>query len=185
MARLIALTGFMGSGKSAIGRELAQQLRWDFLDLDDLLEEAAGIPISRIFAEKGEAGFRELELAGVKAVVPPATDTVLALGGGTLTIPEARELLRESAFLVHLDVDADTCWGRVQETGSRPLARERSSFDALEKARRPAYLAAADLVVDGCGRVEEITRRIREALPGEVGESAAPPPRGGRTGSGP
>src|SRR4051812_15842032 len=103
----------MGAGKTTIGREVGERLGRDFVDVDDEIERAEG-PIPDIFARRGESGFRELEAARVAAVLERRAPAVVALGGGAVTTVAVRELLREHALTVALDVDVDSAWERVR-----------------------------------------------------------------------
>lgn len=149
MAPVIALTGFMGSGKTSVGRQAAWLLGWDFVDLDVEVAVAAGKTIPEMFANEGEVAFRRLECERLRAVLETMADgtgAVLALGGGTLSSPEAVDLLRGAATLIYLEINADEAWRRVARS-DRPLARDRRSFVALLENRRALYEAAADHVI--------------------------------------
>jgi shikimate kinase/3-dehydroquinate synthase len=124
----IALVGFMGAGKTTAARALGG------VDSDDLIEAAAGKPISEIFRDDGEAAFRAHEEEAV----------VLALGGGAVKSPRVREALGET-LTVWLDVDVDTCWERVQGS-DRPLAQDEVEFRRLFEERRALYAEVADVV---------------------------------------
>ena len=146
--RNIALIGFMGAGKTTLAAKLAERLGWEWADGDAEVEAAAGRPIAQIFAEDGEAAFRELE-EQVASRLLQRVDTVIALGGGAITSPVTRERLRDGSFTVLLDVSAQTAWRRIESTaGDRPLAVEARGFAELYDARRPLYHATADALVD-------------------------------------
>jgi len=146
--RNLALIGFMGAGKSTLAGRLAERLGWDAADTDAEIEREAGKPVARIFAEEGEAAFRELE-ERVAARLLERVDTVIALGGGAVTSPVTRERLRDGSFTVLLDVTVQTAWRRIEaEAGDRPLALEARRFADLYEQRRPVYHAAADALVD-------------------------------------
>lgn len=136
---IISLTGFMGSGKSSVGRELASRLGIGFIDLDERVEALAGPGIPKIFSYVGESGFRELELRALQNTLevsrPPY---VLALGGGTFTIDAARKLVLERTRCIFLDASEETIKARVgNDSSSRPL------FDvSLMKKRLPLYRQA-------------------------------------------
>lgn len=160
MAPLLALTGFMGSGKTSVGAEVARLLDWRFVDLDHEFVRATGESIDSSFESHGEAAFRarEVELLlhllgrGGRAELPDAAGSsaevglVLALGGGTLESPPAAKAVRDLGGVVFLDVGADTAWRRVAGSG-RPLAKDPEKFSALLARRRPHYLACADWVL--------------------------------------
>lgn len=150
MASIVALAGFMGSGKSTVGRALAERLGWQFVDLDERVVDVAGEQIPAIFDREGEEGFRRWEttaLNGLLAQEEMESGLVLALGGGTLTRDRNVSLLRGRAMVVLLDVDEDTAWGRAHGSG-RPLARQREGFQKLFDSRRASYVESADVVVD-------------------------------------
>ncbi|MHB9150909.1 MAG: shikimate kinase [Thermoleophilia bacterium] len=161
MASVVAISGFMGSGKSSIGRVVASRLGRRFIDLDVLVERREGMDIHEIFAERGEEGFREVEEETLAQVLEAETseDIILALGGGTVTWPESARRLAASAFVVWISVPAGELWKRVRGT-PRPLARSREDFLDLARARDAAYRATADAVVDAAGldreRVAEV-----------------------------
>ena len=149
---IIALTGFMGCGKSSTGHALAARLGARFVDLDGRIAERDGRTIPEIFAEGGEAAFRAVELETLRAVLDEAdaegVDTVLALGGGTLTVPEARELVLSRTRCIWLRASLETLRARLGESdGSRPLWADA---EALYARRAPLY-AQAPLAVDTDG----------------------------------
>lgn len=141
----IYLVGFMGCGKSTIGRRLAQELGWTFTDLDDEIESAQGRAISAIFDEDGEEAFRRMETEALQARVArirTGTPTVLALGGGAFARLENRELLKGNGLSIWLDCPFETLWERVSNATHRPLARDRKRFEELYAARRSSYSLA-------------------------------------------
>src|SRR5689334_222594 len=132
----------MGAGKTTTGAEAARRLGRPFLDVDDEVERAEG-PIWKLFEERGEAAFRELEARFVREVAARREPSVIAVGGGAV---ETRRLLEErDVFTVHLDVDVDTAWERVQGS-RRPLARDESEFRTRYERRAPLYAEVADAV---------------------------------------
>jgi shikimate kinase len=152
--KLIGLTGFMGSGKSTVGRLLAQQIGWHFADLDPLIEETAGLDIPAIFERLGEPAFRELETEVLARVVGEAVErsrpTVIALGGGTFAQPQNRELLREAGVrVVWLHCEMETLLARCATIRNRPLFRDAQSFRALYEQRLPFYESADYRVESG------------------------------------
>ncbi len=120
--RHLALAGFMGAGKTTVGREVATRLGRRFVDLDDEIERRAGATISELFAA-GESGFRRLEAEVAAAMLAEREPTVIALGGGAVLDAGTQALLARQAFTVLLDVDPRTAWGRVE--GRRSAARDR------------------------------------------------------------
>jgi shikimate kinase len=164
---LIALTGFMGSGKSSVGRALATLLGWNFVDLDCEIERSAGRKIREIFASEGEAEFRKIEadrLRSVLATVP--RPLVLATGGGTFVQSENVTLLRDNhATVVFLEAAPEFLLRRCfpesdKRDGLRPLAGDGEAFLRLYRQRLPLY-RMADLSVDSNqARPEAVAREI-------------------------
>jgi shikimate kinase len=162
----IVLTGFMGSGKSTIGRALAKELGWRFIDLDSDIEQRDGRPVARIFAESGEPAFRTLETNALISSLS-GIHIVLALGGGALETPANREALAASAqtCIVLLAASFDTLYKRCQEqianrsSGSalpiRPLLGDREAAIARLNRRDPVYRESAHLVVETTGQQPE------------------------------
>ena len=149
---LIALTGFMGSGKSTVGALVADALGCPFLDLDALVEKQAGLRIPQIFAAEGEIGFRRRERAVLEKTVARYAEStaVLALGGGTVTLPGAVALLQEKTLCIYLRASLETLQGRLAgQREGRPLAGENLS--ALLSSRLPLYGKAAALTLDTDG----------------------------------
>ena len=131
-SRNIALCGFMGTGKSSVGRLVAETLNFAFLDTDTVIEARAGKTISQIFDERGEARFRELEKRIVKELAL-RNRTVIATGGGLVTDPENMTSLQQHAYVVCLWASPETIWSRVKNQSHRPLLNEP---DPLEKIKR-------------------------------------------------
>jgi len=148
----IALVGFMGAGKSRIGRMLAGRLGVPFVDTDKLITARHGA-IAALFAEHGEAGFREIERTVVVDELAAAARSarVVALGGGAVTIAEVREALRHLPHVVWLDAPPQVLFARAQ-SGARPLARDEATFEALYAQRRPLYGEVSTAVVRTGGR---------------------------------
>ncbi len=139
------LVGFMGCGKTTIGRLAAGRLGWSFVDLDDDIEAAEGVSISAIFATRGEAEFRRIETEALRARVgeiAAGKPTVLALGGGAFVQPANYELIENHGVSVWLDCPLDVLEARVQCATHRPLARDPKKFAELFEARRPFYSRA-------------------------------------------
>ena len=149
---MITLTGFMGSGKTTVGRILADALGCLFLDLDDLIVKKAEKSIPDIFAEDGEAAFRALEARLLRQTVEKYAEStmVLALGGGAVTTPASASLLHEKTVCIYLRASLDTLLQRLEgETAGRPLAD--SSLAARLAERAPLYEKTAHVVIDTDG----------------------------------
>jgi shikimate kinase len=148
----VVLVGFMGAGKTAVGRALAAALRLPFVDTDAAIVKASG-PIPDIFEARGESGFRALEAEVVVRELEALayTPRVLALGGGAVLSRDVRRALARAPQVVWLTAPPDVLWGRVAMEGSRPLATDKHSFVALLSAREPLYREVATVVVDTAG----------------------------------
>lgn len=145
----IVLTGFMGAGKSTVGRILADSLGIGFTDLDAAVVAAAGATIPEIFASKGEAGFRALESEAARKVLSGGPSEVVATGGGFPVGEANRALVRASnALVIHIDGDFETLWARISAAGGRPLGSERDAAAARYAARAPVYRAFCDASVE-------------------------------------
>jgi shikimate kinase len=139
----IVLTGFMGTGKSTIGQLVAAELQRDFVDMDALIEQREGRIISQIFAEKGEAYFRQLE-ANLCRELAGQEGLVIATGGGALVSEENLRVMERSGLVVCLDCEPGTLWERIGQSEDRPMlaARDESRFvrlAALLEKRAPAH----------------------------------------------
>jgi shikimate kinase/3-dehydroquinate synthase len=145
VARHLALIGFMGAGKSTLGREVAEVIGLPFIDVDELVADEYGDTITALFARDGEERFREVEEEWAVSMLESPDARVVALGGGAVESPRTREALRGHATTVWLDVPLDTSWERARGS-ARPLAQDEAGFAELYDRRRPLYEAAADFV---------------------------------------
>lgn len=163
----IYLTGFMGSGKSTVGKALADRLGWMFVDLDEDIVKQENCPIATIFDERGEPEFRRIEREALKKRVRQISmgrPTIMALGGGTFTEADNVDLLVQHGITVWLDCPFELIRQRIAETEVRPLARDPEKFRALYDSRREAY-AKADCRLEVTGNdVEETVTRIQSML---------------------
>lgn len=140
----VVLIGYRGSGKTSVGRALAQRLGWAFIDTDDLIESTAGRSTTEIFATEGEEAFREIEtrvIAGLSAAPP----RVISIGGGAILREENRRRLRTLGVVVWLTAPPETLWARI-------------TADTKSKTRRP------NLTADG--GFDEVRRLLAERSPG-------------------
>lgn len=156
--RWLVLTGYMGAGKTSVGRRVAARLERPFVDADDVVEEQAGMTIAEIFPKKGELWFRRTEEAAIRAVLD-GEPGVLALGGGALESAKTRGLVARVADVVWLHVSPEVAWERVSGS-DRPLATDRDRFIRRAAAREPRYREAAHLEVDAQERLDDIVARI-------------------------
>jgi shikimate kinase len=167
--RRVVLVGFMGAGKTTVGRRLAARLGWRFVDLDRRVETRTGRRVAELFAERGEAGFRAEELDAARELAQ-ADACVVAAGGGAWVQDATRAALQQGALSVWLDADFETLVARLPRDGSRPLVSSRERMRALLEARRPAY-GLADLRVDAGPTPDVVAGRIEEALAARRGPS--------------
>jgi len=143
----IYVVGFMGAGKSTVGRHLAHRLGWSFFDTDHEIEAAEKTTIAEIFSTRGEPEFRRIESEILRHHVQwieRGRPAVLALGGGAYTIAANRDLLANNGITVWLDCPFETVQRRVAQATHRPLARDLEAFVALYHGRRQWY-ALADI----------------------------------------
>jgi shikimate kinase len=165
---MLSLVGFMGAGKTTVGKALAGRLGWHFVDLDDLIQARERRTIPEIFQQSGEKAFRDLERQLLREAIGSSRTrgSVLSLGGGAFIDNTNQDLLRENEIpAVFLDASAEELFRRCQQPGvDRPLLSDRDGFSALYERRRPAYLNAA-FCVQTAGReiasiVDEIIARL-------------------------
>ena len=143
-APLLVLIGFMGAGKTTVGRLLAYELSWPLIDLDAEISRIHG-PIPELFSARGESGFRAVEHHHLALILPDLPrPSILALGGGAFLQPANRELLaRHSATVIFLDAPFAVVCARIADTGhQRPLVRDLDRLRELFEQRRPTYLLA-------------------------------------------
>ena len=167
----VFLVGFMGAGKTSVGRALAERLHWRFQDLDDRIIEREGRSVAEIFRDSGERAFREAEHAALRQVIEElrnGTGRAVALGGGAFAQKRNAELLRGS-HVVFLDAPAEELWFRCSrqaaETGAeRPLLKSMNQFRKLYESRRKAYLQAAVTIQTGGREVQAIAAEIAETF---------------------
>jgi shikimate kinase len=160
----------MGSGKSAVGRQLAARLGLSFLDSDAEIEALTGVDIPYIFEKEGEAGFRVRERDVIDALTARAR-VVVATGGGAVLDPSTRARLRSRGCVVYLRTSVNQQLARTRRSGHRPLLRNPDPLGTLERlmqVRAPLYEETADLVVETDSRkvksvVDEIERRLAAA----------------------
>lgn len=162
---IISLTGFMGCGKSSIGKLFCRISHCDFIDLDEEIERRRGQSVKEIFAEGGENLFRAIELETLKVVLDAHSEgncrTVLSLGGGTLTTPEAAALIGEKTVCIYLRANTDTLVDNLYKyPGDRPMlgdsqsdrASLRARIEEIMARRSDIYKSAADWTIDIDGK---------------------------------
>lgn len=144
----IILCGFMGSGKTVVGNELAKIMGRKFVDTDELIEQEQGVAIKAIFAAHGEDYFRDLEFECCRNVAQ-MKNCIVSTGGGALTFERNVEVLKKSGKIVFLDADFDVICERIGDSNTRPLFQDRQKAKALYDERKSKYLNAADITIDG------------------------------------
>lgn len=156
----------MGTGKSSVGRMVAAQLRYDFLDTDQLIESRSGKRISDIFAQSGETGFREIENQ-VVAELATMRRTVFATGGGLGANPEHLARLKEHALVVCLWAAPEVIWQRVRNQTHRPLLQGPDAMNKvceLLEVRGPIYRQADILIGTGMRSIKEVAFQVRHSF---------------------
>ncbi|MFQ5887516.1 MAG: shikimate kinase [Candidatus Hydrothermarchaeales archaeon] len=164
----IVLTGFMGAGKSVVGKELAKRLGWEVIDTDDVIEKDSGIIISDIFQGYGEPHFRELEKEAVKKV-SKLKDHVIITGGGVVLKKENTENLRKNGVIVYLHATPQVLYVRVKDQTHRPLLQIADPMKTIRELltyREPFY-ANHDMKIDTSDlEVDEVVDKILEKTKG-------------------
>ncbi len=160
----IILTGFMGTGKTAVGKRLAKRLGWRFVDVDQLIEETAGLSIPQIFTERGEAVFRRLERRCISRVVR-GRQQVVATGGGAFVDPQSRARLRASGSVICLSARPHVILERIgRKVAARPMLAGAANPLARIKqllAQRAGAYAKADLTIDTSDlSIDEVMEQI-------------------------
>ncbi len=166
----IALFGFMGVGKTVVGKAVAKKMGLEFKDIDELIVKRAQKPISKIFQEEGEKRFRRIE-SDITKEIASRDKQIIALGGGTILDKSNLEQLKKNSILILLTADPNIILSRTTSDGLvRPLLNVEDKIgriQALLFERLPKYLAAADYVVDTSeGSPNEIAGEIIEGLGG-------------------
>ena len=174
VSQSIALVGLSGVGKSSVGRWLAERLGWPLRDTDDLIVQSEGRSIAQIFAEAGEARFRDLESAALQQAFS-ASSCIVPTGAGIVLRPENRALLRQHAFVIWLDAPTETLVARLLvHDEARPLigdADPAARLEALRATRAGLYAEVAHARVDAAGcEVKEIGARVLQLFANASGE---------------
>lgn len=166
MQKNIVLIGFMGSGKTAVGKALSRRLKRDFVDLDEVIVQSEGRAITEIFAQSGEAYFRQKEKARIKEF-SLKSNLIISCGGGVVLVAENLENLKRGGTVIYLKAAPQVILARTRHSSHRPLlnvADPQKKIKKLLAAREPLYLQA-DIIVDTTRKsvsevVEEIISKI-------------------------
>lgn len=151
----IVLVGYMGSGKTTVGKYIAEKYGYDFLDTDSYIVDREGMSINDIFAVKGEQYFRELETEILSEFKEKLTNTVLSTGGGLPLRRENSELLKEIGKVYYLNSSPDTIYDRIKDCTDRPLLAGSNPYEKIREMlaqRHPLYLQAADIEIRTDGK---------------------------------
>jgi len=146
----IVLIGFMGAGKSSVGRTLGRMTGLPRFDTDEMVAARFGLTVSEIFETQGEESFREAEAKALHELAGKR-GAIITTGGGILLRPESADLVRDLGTVVHLEADEETLFRRINRRTTRPLLRTedpRATLTELLRVRLPLYRAAADIEVD-------------------------------------
>ncbi len=159
----IVLCGFMGCGKSSVGRLVAKRLGLEFIDTDDLCEKREGMSIPEMFERMGEDGFRDAEYRAC-AEVASVSGKVIATGGGALTFERNKALFKNDT-VVFLNASFDEIEKRIGGKGGRPLFKDINKAKELYISRIEHYLSAADIIINSDKTADEVATELIDRLP--------------------
>jgi len=145
----IFLIGFMGAGKSSVGKKLAKRLQMEFCDLDEAIEKGLGVTISEIFSRQGEDLFRDTE-SGMLRSLAQKSGQVIATGGGVVLREDNWEAMRKEGITIYLRAPVEVLWSRIKEDTSRPLLQVEDPLKGAREllSKRISLYEKADLIVD-------------------------------------
>ena len=169
MRKNIVITGFMGTGKSVVAKELARKLKMEFIDMDKIIEERQGTSIADIFSGYGEKYFREQENKLVKEL-SKEENMVIATGGGTLLSSDNARMLGQAGEIVCLYADSQAIYNRVKRKNNRPLLKGEnvlSEINRLLKERKKAYNNFTIKIDTTNLNIQEVTDKIIALLKGK------------------
>ena len=161
--RHIFLAGFMGAGKTSVGRELSGKLRMDFYDLDGEVERAEGLSVTEIFEAGGEESFRRKETEMLAALSRKMSPAVISTGGGAVLRRQNREMMEASGEVFYLRADIDILWNRVRSEKGRPLLdveEPRAEFRELFAKRKNVYELLPHVVFTDDISISEVADKI-------------------------
>jgi shikimate kinase len=166
MNRRIVILGFMACGKTTVAKELARQLDAEFIDLDTFVTDREGRSPADIISTDGESVFRQIETAALNQALTGTEARVIALGGGTWTVPKNRTLIAlHDCATVWLDVPFDLCWARIRSGGDtiRPLAPDYATAQHRYEQRREIYRLSEVHIPNGDLDPRELAEKIVQA----------------------
>jgi shikimate kinase len=162
----IILCGFMATGKSVVGKQLATMIGYDFFDMDAMIETETGMSIPQIFSSQGEAAFRQLE-SRMAEHLAARTGCVIASGGGTIVNPKNFEILKQSGVIITLTADTQAILSRVGIGDDRPMLHGENKLEQIDRLmqQRAGAYAKADIIVNTSSKsVDEVARNVLDSL---------------------
>lgn len=158
--KTIFLCGFMGCGKTTVGKKLARELNMNFIDLDEYIVRKEGRSIPEIFSTEGEAYFRKAEADAIREI--SGKGGIIATGGGAILNPATAELARSRGTVCFIDVPFEVCYKRIQGDTNRPLVMNntKESLSELYEKRKPVYGANSDRTIPGDAPIKAILEKI-------------------------
>ncbi len=162
MTKTVFLCGFMGCGKSTVGKIAAKLLGSQFVDLDEFIEQQQAMSIPVIFSSKGEEYFRDCETKAIAQFGEKAA--VVATGGGAMLREENAETAQNAGIVIFIDTDFETCYERIKDDPHRPIAYNSTKQQLKERfdQRRPLYQAHSQFTIDGSLNAAQIANKIKE-----------------------
>ena len=161
----LTLCGMMGSGKSLIGKKLAKEINFSFVDTDKLIEEERGKSINKIFKEDGEEYFRKLEEKIILNILKKKK-YVIALGGGSLENHSIRNFIKNNSYNIYLDVNIKILIKRLKNSKNRPLLHNKDIYKTLVEIlkKRKKFYNEADLIIQNENNINNIVNNIKKKL---------------------
>lgn len=163
ISKNVFLCGFMGCGKSTVGKLLAKKLSCQFIDMDDYIVEKTGMLIPEIFAQKGEQFFRQTETNAIKDFVNiTSSPKIIACGGGAMLKKINSKIANKNGIVVYINVDFETCYSRIKDDKNRPIVQNNSmeSLHNIYNERVPIYIEHSAISVDGSNNPQDISDEI-------------------------
>ncbi len=164
----IVLCGFMGCGKTSVGKQLSLKTGLNFIDTDRYIEKTSGLPVSEIFKIYGEAHFRNLEKICVKTVSTSAS-AIISTGGGVILDEKNIFYLKQNGKIFYLDASVDIITSRLISDSTRPLIKNKNSIKKLFFERKEKYLSSADFIIDANQNLDaichDILNKIEKTVP--------------------